>query len=116
MTSIVPIHGMSGGPIITKSGSVAGLFSFGVGSDGTNMCGGPNARILAKVFNTVTSAFELTDTFTNIEYPKYYLGADFYDFSTDYFYESFYALSSNKAIRSRRLFGNRKIINIRHYL
>lgn len=98
MTSIVPIHGMSGGPIITKSGSVAGLFSFGVGSDGTNMCGGPNARILAKVFNTVTSAFELTDTFTNIEYPKYYLGADFYDFSTDYFYESFYALSSNKAI------------------
>ena len=89
MTSIVPIHGMSGGPIITKSGSVAGLFSFGVGSDGTNMCGGPNARILAKVFNTVTSAFELTDTFTNIEYPKYYLGQIFMIFQQIIFMSHF---------------------------
>jgi hypothetical protein len=99
MTSIVPIHGMSGGPIITKSGTVAGLFTFGVGSEGTNMCGGPNARILAKVFNTVTSTFEASEeVFNEIQYSKYYLGADFYDFSTDYFYESIYALSADKPV------------------
>jgi hypothetical protein len=99
MTSIVPIHGMSGGPIITKNGTVAGLFTFGVGSEGTNMCGGPNARILAKVFNTVTETFEASgEVFDEIQYSKYYLGADFYDFSTDYFYESIYALSADKPV------------------
>lgn len=98
MTSVVPIHGMSGGPIVTKSGTVAGLFTFGVGSDGTNMCGGANAKVLAKVFNFVTSTFELSGNFTNVEYPKYYVGADFYDFSTDYFYESQIALSTDKKV------------------
>ena len=98
MTDIIPIHGMSGGPILSRSGSAVGIFTFGIGSVGTNMSGGANCDILSKVFNHVTSTFELSGEFTQINMPKNYLGADFYDFSLDYDYDTLAAIITKKKV------------------
>lgn len=84
LTSIVPLHGMSGSPMFSRYGKVAGLFTYGIGSLTANISGGPNTNILSKVFNYVTSSFRSSNSFEQIDMVKYYIGADFYNLSVDY--------------------------------
>jgi hypothetical protein len=84
LTTLVPLHGMSGSPMFAVNGKVTGLFTYGIGSLTANISGGPNANILGKVFKYVTDSFELSSTFDQVDMVKNYIGADFYNFSVDY--------------------------------
>lgn len=84
LTTLVPLHGMSGSPLLSKYGKVIGLFTYGVGSLTANISGGANSNILGKVFRYVTTSFELSNTFDQIDMVKNYLGVDVYNFSVDY--------------------------------
>jgi hypothetical protein len=99
MTTINPISGMSGGPILSCYGFVVGLFSFGLGDGNLNMSGGPNSDVIRNVFNYVTCKFEEHHSCRQINMRKNYFGVDCYDFSVDYLYESLIALITDKEVK-----------------
>lgn len=80
LTCVSGHGGDSGGPYLLQDGNVAGMLTFGYGgTDASTLNGGPSARVLRHVLDTIVARYTGSDRPPGyIEYQKPYLGLELF--------------------------------------
>lgn len=93
IANTINLGGVSGAPELSTKGNVIGMATFGFTSassgDETSISGGPNCKMIQKIFSDVTNTFENSYLVNSIiipqtKYQKNYFGADYYGLDLSY--------------------------------